>query len=69
MIGGIPFSDGTVLGTTNPPKGVIGWISEDSLAVIGAGQDARWEKFVIVDGDDGKRHCVREGWKRYLGNT
>jgi WD40 repeat protein len=68
-IGGIPFTDGTVLGTTKPPKGVIGWISEDSLAVIGAGQDARWEKFVIVDGEDGKRHCVREGWKRYLGNA
>lgn len=68
-IGGIPFSEGTVLGTTKPPKGVIGWISEDSLAVIGAGQDARWEKFVIVDGEDGKRHCVREGWKRYLGNA
>ncbi|KAK0387648.1 hypothetical protein NLU13_3893 [Sarocladium strictum] len=67
-IGGIPFSEGTVLGTTKPPKGVIGWISEDSLAVVGAGQDARWEKFIIVDGDDGKRHCVREGWKRYLGN-
>ncbi|KAI5467846.1 WD40-repeat-containing domain protein [Mariannaea sp. PMI_226] len=69
MIGGIPFSEGTVLGTSRPPKGVIGWISEDSLAVIGAGRDARWEKFVIVDGEDGKRHCVREGWKRYLGNT
>lgn len=69
MIGGIPFSEGTVLGTSRPPKGVIGWIAEDSLVVIGAGQDARWEKFVIVDGEDGKRHCVREGWKRYLGNT
>ncbi|KAL6901559.1 WD40-repeat-containing domain protein [Trichoderma evansii] len=69
MIGGIPFTEGTVLGTTRPPKGVIGWISEDSLAVIGAGQDARWEKFTLVDGDDGKRHCVREGWKRYLGNS
>ncbi|KPM35375.1 SVP1-like protein 2 [Neonectria ditissima] len=69
MIGGIPFSEGTVLGTSRPPKGVIGWIGEDSLVVIGAGHDARWEKFVIVDGDDGKRHCVREGWKRYLGNT
>ncbi|KAL7948498.1 WD40-repeat-containing domain protein [Trichoderma barbatum] len=69
MIGGIPFSEGTVLGTTRPPKGVIGWISEDSLAVIGAGQDARWEKFTLVDGEDGKRHCVREGWKRYLGNS
>ncbi|KYK58898.1 putative HSV2 Phosphatidylinositol 3,5-bisphosphate-binding protein [Drechmeria coniospora] len=69
MIGGIPFSEGTVLGTTRPPKGVIGWIAEDSLAVVGAGQDARWEKFVLVEGEDGKRHCVREGWKRYVGNT
>lgn len=69
MVGGIPFSEGTVLGTTRPPKGVIGWIGDDSLAVVGAGQDARWEKFVVLDGDDGKRYCVREGWKRYLGNT
>ncbi|UNI13766.1 Phosphatidylinositol 3,5-bisphosphate-binding protein, variant 2 [Purpureocillium takamizusanense] len=69
MIGGIPFSEGTVLGTTRAPKGVIGWIAEDSLVIVGAGQDARWEKFVLVDGEDGKRHCVREGWKRYLGNT
>ncbi|KAF4966752.1 hypothetical protein FZEAL_10620 [Fusarium zealandicum] len=69
MIGGIPFSEGTVLGTSRPPKGVIGWIGEDSLVVVGAGHDARWEKFVIVDGEDGKRHCVREGWKRYLGNS
>ncbi|CAM1506308.1 Fc.00g059490.m01.CDS01 [Cosmosporella sp. VM-42] len=68
VIGGIPFSEGLVLGTSRPPKGVIGWIGEDSLVVIGAGHDARWEKFVLVDGDDGKRHCVREGWKRYLGS-
>lgn len=69
MIGGIPFSEGTTLGTTRPAKGVIGWIAEESLVVIGAGRDARWEKFAIVDGEGGKRHCVREGWKRYLGNT
>lgn len=68
-IGGISFSEGPTLGTTRPRKGVIGWISDDSLAVVGAGQDARWEKFIIVDGEDGKRHCIREGWKRYLGNT
>lgn len=69
MIGGISFSEGAALGTSRTPKGVIGWIGEDSLVVIGAGHDARWEKFVIVDGEDGRRHCVREGWKRYLGNT
>ncbi|KAG5941232.1 hypothetical protein E4U60_000140 [Claviceps pazoutovae] len=69
MIGGIPFSEGTVLGTTRPAKGIIGWTGEDSIAVVGAGRDARWEKFIIVDAGNGKRVCVREGWKRYLGNT
>ncbi|GAO14028.1 hypothetical protein UVI_02035770 [Ustilaginoidea virens] len=69
MIGGIPFSEGIVLGPVRPAKGILGWISEDSLAVVGAGKDARWEKFVLVNGENGKRVCVREGWKRYLGNT
>ncbi|KAG5980603.1 hypothetical protein E4U55_003849 [Claviceps digitariae] len=69
VIGGIPFSEGTVLGTMRPAKGIIGWTGEDSLAVVGAGRDARWEKFVLVDTENGKRVCVREGWKRYLGNT
>ncbi|KAG5928519.1 hypothetical protein E4U42_000502 [Claviceps africana] len=69
MIGGIPFSEGTVLGTMRPAKGIIGWTGEDSLAVVGAGRDARWERFVLLNGENGKRVCVREGWKRYLGNT
>uniref|UniRef100_A0A0B7K2M2 Anaphase-promoting complex subunit 4 WD40 domain-containing protein n=1 Tax=Bionectria ochroleuca TaxID=29856 RepID=A0A0B7K2M2_BIOOC len=68
-IGGIPFTGTTVLGTTKPPKGMIGWISEDTIVVIGAGQDARWERFVIGKGDEGKRFCRRESWKRYLGNS
>ena len=68
-VGGVPFSEGAVLGTTRPPKGVIGWVSEDSLVVVGAGRDARWEKFNIQQGEDGKRYCVKEGWKRYLGNS
>lgn len=50
-----------------PPKGIIGWTSDQSLAVIGAGMDGRWEKFILAEGEDGKRYCVREGWKRYLG--
>ncbi|PQK16430.1 hypothetical protein BB8028_0006g07500 [Beauveria bassiana] len=69
MIGGISFSESSTLGTTRFCKGVIGWTSNDSLVVIGAGQDARWEKFAITEGEDGKRYCTREGWKRYLGNT
>ncbi|KAI0551477.1 WD40 repeat-like protein [Xylaria curta] len=62
------LSDNAVLGTTRPVKGVIGWIDEASLLVIGAGQDARWEKFVLREGEDGRHVLVREGWKRYLGN-
>lgn len=50
-----------------PAKGVIGWSDEDTLLVISSGREGRWEKFVIRDGDDGKRYCIREGWKRYLG--
>lgn len=69
IIGGIHFTEGTILGATRPAKGIIGWLDEDSLVVLGAGVDARWEKFVISQGDDGKRQVTREGWKRYLGNT
>jgi hypothetical protein len=50
-----------------PPKGVIGWTSDHSIIIVGAGKDGRWEKFVIAEGEDGKRYCVRDGWKRYLG--
>lgn len=51
------------------PKGIIGWTNEETIIVLGCGQDARWEKFVLAEGDDGKRFCFRAGWKRYLGST
>ena len=63
------LNESATLGTTRPPKGVIGWLKEDILLVVGAGRDARWEKFRIVEGEDGRRICYREGWKRYLGNN
>lgn len=62
------LSDNPVLGTTRPIKGIVGWIDEGSLLVIGAGHDARWEKFVLREGEDGRYVLVREGWKGYLGN-
>ncbi|KAJ5461668.1 SVP1-like protein 2 [Penicillium daleae] len=64
---GSPYA--TPIGTSmgRPPKGVIGWMDNRTLLVIGSGQDGRWEKFVLRDGDDGKRYCMRDGWKRYLG--
>ncbi|KAN0071676.1 WD40-repeat-containing domain protein [Elaphomyces granulatus] len=63
---GTPYlpSLGTSFG--RPSKGVIGWINDQTLLVIGAGKQARWEKFSLCEGG-GKRICVREGWKRYLG--
>lgn len=49
-----------------PQKGAVGWTSDHSIIVVSAGLDSRWEKFVIAEGEDGKRYCVRDGWKRFL---
>ena len=57
------------LGTSGglPSKGVIGWTNDKTILVLSAGREGRWEKFVLHEGEDGKRYCIREGWKRYLG--
>lgn len=52
-----------------PSKGVVGWTSDHSIVVVSAGQGGRWEKFILAEGKDGKRYCIRDGWKRYLGPT
>lgn len=63
-----PDTEGSMtLGTGRPPKGIIGWVAENSLVVVGAGRDARWEKFNLTVAEDGRRIIMREGWKRYLG--
>ena len=51
-----------------PSKGVIGWLNNHTILVIGAGTDGRWEKFIVGEAEDGRRHCIRQGWKRYLGD-
>ncbi len=56
---------GSVLG--RPMKGVIGWSDDNTILVVSAGEDGRWEKFVLCDGEEGKRYCIREGWKKVLG--
>lgn len=66
---GVPVSGSTTLGTSEPAKGITGWLDEDSLVVVGAGVDARWEKFNVLVGEDGRRYCAREGWKRYIGSS
>ncbi|KAF1953437.1 WD40 repeat-like protein [Byssothecium circinans] len=49
-----------------PTKGLIGWLDDQTILVIGAGQDARWEKFVLGVDQNGKRIVYREGWRHYL---
>lgn len=49
-----------------PTKGLIGWLDEQTVLVVGAGQDAIWEKFQVGLDDAGRRAIVREGWRNYL---
>ncbi|KAF2728776.1 WD40 repeat-like protein [Polyplosphaeria fusca] len=49
-----------------PTKGLLGWRDDHTLLVIGAGQDARWEKFIVTLDQEQKRVVYREGWRRYL---
>jgi WD40 repeat protein len=49
-----------------PTKGLIGWLDDNTLLVVGAGQDARWEKFIVGQDSAGNRVIWREGWKKYL---
>ncbi|KAI0837908.1 WD40 repeat-like protein [Hypoxylon sp. FL0890] len=63
----IERGDNTVLGTSRPMKGVVGWPDETTVIVVGAGIDARWEKFVLKE-EDGRTVIFREGWKKYLAN-
>ncbi|KAF2029138.1 WD40 repeat-like protein [Setomelanomma holmii] len=50
-----------------PTKGLLGWLDETSIIVLGAGQDARWDRFsVVIEQDTGKKILVPFGWKHYL---
>jgi hypothetical protein len=67
LVNGATVSAATGAFGGRPPKGLIGWTSDSTLVVVGAGVDGRWEKFALLTYEDGKRECVREGWRRYLG--
>ncbi|KAJ5785890.1 SVP1-like protein 2 [Penicillium pulvis] len=66
-IPGSPSAPGLGSSLGRPPKGVIGWQDDQTILVIGSGREGRWEKFILRDGEDGRRYCIRDGWKRYLG--
>jgi len=49
-----------------PTKGLLGWLDDQTLLIIGAGQDARWEKYFVALDEHGRRVIIRHGWKKYL---
>jgi len=50
-----------------PTKGLLGWLDNNTILILGAGQDARWERFsIVIEEDTGKKIVVPFGWKRYL---
>jgi WD40 repeat protein len=58
---------------SRPQKGLIGWLDDATLLVVGTGKDGRWERFRIGErsgaGDEaGQRSLWRDGLKRYLGS-
>ncbi|KAJ4299918.1 Phosphatidylinositol 3,5-bisphosphate-binding protein [Kalmusia sp. IMI 367209] len=50
----------------HPMKGVLGWLDDQTVLVVSAGQDARWEKFIVVVHQTGQKVIYREGWQRFL---
>jgi WD40 repeat protein len=50
----------------SPTRGLLGWIDDDTLVIIGAGSDATWQKFIVGYDEAGARVIVKEGWKKYL---
>jgi hypothetical protein len=50
-----------------PTKGLLGWLDDNTILILGAGQDARWERFsIVIEEDTGKKVLAPYGWKRYL---
>jgi hypothetical protein len=50
-----------------PTKGLLGWLDDNTIVIIGAGQDARWERFsIVIEEDSGQKIVAPYGWKRYL---
>jgi WD40 repeat protein len=52
-----------------PTKGLLGWLDDNTIVIIGAGQDARWERFsIVIEQDSGQKIVVPSGWKHYLSD-
>lgn len=49
-----------------PTKGLVGWQDDQTIVVLGAGQDPRWERFTIGVNEAGKTVFSDYKWKRYI---
>lgn len=66
---GLGVAEVATLGTSRPPKGVLGWLDDATVLVVGGGRDARWEKFVVTRDDQAGWGVKRDSWKRYLAGN
>ncbi len=62
----IEAAHSTAIGLPHLPRGIIGWAGEDMLAVVGAGVNPRYERFVIHMDQDGKRSLTLAESVAYL---
>lgn len=60
MSAGIPGVPGG-----RPTKGLLGWLDDNTVVIVGAGQDARWDRFVLGV-ENGRTAFVGHQWKRYI---
>ena len=56
-----------------PQTGQVGWTDDDTIVVVNAGIEGKWERFRLMKSegdagvDTGKICLKRDAWKRYLG--
>jgi len=48
-----------------PAKGIVGWLDDETVVLISAGRDARYERFVLTENNQGK-NIFRTGWSRFM---
>ena len=49
-----------------PTKGLIGWLNDETIIILGAGKDPRWDRFTVGQDDKGKKCLGANGWRRYI---
>ena len=47
-------------------KGLVGWVDDETIVVLSAGRDARYERFKLDLDQQGPATLRRVGWSRYM---